>query len=387
MNDLNSTCLSRRQFLRWMLLMGGGILASCTRLPPTSTGVIGPTHTQIKLTPTLQPSPSPLPSPTSTAGKIKTVIILLQENHSFDSLFADFPTALGQPAPNKCPDAIKHALPENNRPVVEYYCSYTEQQVPNYWRLAREFTLCDQYFCEVRGPSFPNYSMLTTAQAPFLSNPKMPWRCPNYCVDFPSIAERLDAGRLTWHDYGGLFADIKSLSERPEISLTSLDGFYQDALDGTLQNVVWIGSYLVGGRTDSGHPPSNICDAENFAVKIINAAMAGPQWSSTLIFLIWDEWGGFYDHVIPPVVESLPNGKPFRYGLRVPCLVISPFSKPGTVIHTQYSHVSILKTLEEIYALEPLNHRDTDATGMLDCLDLAQTPISPFTLSPNTCSS
>jgi len=386
MRNLASSPMSRRDFLRLLMLAGGGVLASCSRPPVAITEVIQPTSSQFTPSPIQVTQTSTVVASTIIPNKIDTVIILLQENHSFDSLFAGYPGANGKSAPNICPDAIHHAITEGGT-SVHYYCSYAESQVPNYWKLAHNFTLCDNYFSEVRGPSFPNYLMLTSAYTPTLSNPNRPYECPNYCVDITSLASRLDAKGLTWHDYGGLFANIKSLQGRPEISYKKMDGFFQNATAGNLSNVTWIGAFLVGGTKVSGHPPANICDAENFATEIVNAAMNSPQWPTTLLILIWDEWGGSYEHTVAPVVEKLANGKPFRYGLRVPCLVISPYAKAGVVAHTEYSHVSTLRTIEAIYDLQPLNERDANANSLLDCLDFSQAPIAPLHLSTRTCTS
>ncbi len=384
--------LSRREFLRILAVAGGGLLVSCRPGQIAAPNPITPSPTIFS---TARPSP---PSPASTQGlpmrspaptqnileKIGTVIILLQENHSFDSLFGSYPGVNGKSAPNRCPEVIVRAIPEGGTSIF-YYCTYTQAQVPNYWKLAQNFTLCDDYFSEVRLASFPNYSMLTTAQATTLVNPAAPYECPHYCADVTSLANRLDDKGLTWHDYGGLLANIKSLQGRPEISYRQLDGFFQAASAGTLANVSWIGSYLVGGTKDSGHPPGNICEAENFTVQIVNAALTSPQWPSMLIIVIWDEWGNFYDHVVPPILERLPNKKPFRYGFRVPCLVISPYARPGFISHTEFSHVSTLRTVEHIFGLPSLTERDATANSLVECLDFNQPPISPISLVERTC--
>ncbi len=367
--------ISRRDFLRLAMMASGGLLASCS---------------QLTLTPPAKPAPgyeSFPPTPANLGGKIDTVIVVLQENHSFDNLFASYPGANGKPAANVCPAALPHDIPHDHEATASYPCSYTEEQIPNYWQLARHFTLCDQYFGDLRGPSFPNYLMLTTAQSAVITNPLPSDECPPVCQDVLALPNRLDDRGLTWHDYGGLLTGIQSLAHRAEISRKTIDGFYQAAAAGTLQNVVWIATYLIGGSAASGHPPANICEAENFAINIINAAMSSPQWPSMALFLVWDEWGGFYDHVEPPVIERLPDGTPFRYGYRVPCLVISPRVRPGFVSHTLYSHVSILKTIEIIFDLPPLTERDAQANSLLDCFDFSRAPLVPFSLFPRQCSS
>lgn len=380
--------LSRRDFLKLaMLAGGGGLLASCNlpQTPPGGSAVPGTGTLTPQVGATL---PSVATSATAQARpeqKIKNIIILIEENHSFDSIFANFPGADGVANQKTCPLDITEKINDITMPNTPYVCSYTEELLPNYWKMARSFTLCDNYFSEVKTESDPNFMMLGTAQATTMKNPPGEWGCPNFCVDVPAFPDLLDPKGLTWHDYGGTLAFVQSLQGRSEITGKSLSGFFDDAARGTLQNVIWINTFLLGGNKTSGHPPGNICDAENYAVDIVNAVMNSPQWNSTLLFIVWDEWGGFPDHIKPPIVEKLLNGEPFRYGLRVPCIVISPYARRGYVSHTEYSHMSLLKTIETIFDLKSLNQRDASAKAMLDCLDFTQPPSVPDPLTKRAC--
>ncbi len=402
--DLNKTTqsslISRRVFLKLAMLAGSGFVVACNKsstpgsstlaITPASTGTPGnilPTAS----TPGSMLPPTPIPAdgatalPTQAVQPIKNVIILIEENHSFDSLFAGFPNANSRYASKKCPETVTVRIDDPRQYNEAYMCSYTENEIPNYWKMASSFTLCDNYFSEVRAPSCPNFLMLGTAQSLIMDNPPTAWRCPDTCYDITALPNLLDEQGITWHDYGGNNAVILSLQGRSEISFRSLSKFYQDAKDGNLQNVIWINTFLLGGRQTSGHPPGNICDAENYAVDIVNAIMNSPQWPSTLLFIVWDEWGGFYDHVSPPVVEKLLDGIPFRYGGRVPCIVVSPYARANFVSHTEYSHVSILKTIETIFKVQALNERDATANTLLDCLDFNQQPLAPITLYKRQC--
>jgi phospholipase C len=347
--------------------------------------------------PTATPVPSATPAPTPTPAPsdlINNIVIFIQENHTFDSLFAGFPDADGEYAGQNCSDALpgdpphQHvdALRPNGATTKASRCSYTEADAPNYWRVARAFTLCDRFFSDVRGPSHPNYLMLMAAQSPIVNTPLPTDVCPDFCLDIPTLPDRLDAQRLTWRDYGGLFTDIQSLYRRPEVMDRRDEQFFADAQAGKLPNVGWLNSgFLRDGNSRSGHPPARLCDAENYAVKVLNAVMGGPQWNSTALFLVWDDWGGFYDHVEPPVVEKWNDGTPFRYGFRVPCIVISPYAHRGYVSHTEYSHVSLLRFAETVFGLEPLTERDADANNMLDCFDFTQALLPPLALTPRDC--
>ena len=359
--------ITRRNFLQILLAAGaGGVAAGVLRALNSCTPVSTP---------------------------IKNIIIFIQENHSFDSIFADFPGANGKYAGKDCPDSLSTDPPHRHSDAFapqgatteEARCSYTEADAPNYWKAARAFTLCDNYFADVRGPSYPNFLMFIAAQSPIIDPPAFD-TCPNFCLDLEVLPHRLDAAGLTWRDYGGIYTSTKSLIGRPEVLAFRDENFFEDAAQGALPNVSWLSAdLLMEGHSKSGHPPSSFCVAENYAVEVLNAVMNGPQWNSTALFLVWDEWGGFYDHVEPPVVERWTDGTPSRYGHRVPCLVISPYARRGHVAHTLYSHVSILRFAETIFDLEPLTERDANADNMFDCFDFDQTPLSPISLVPREC--
>jgi phospholipase C len=364
--------MTRRNFLQILLATGTGALAL---------GVLR------SLRPPIHPKARDL---------IQNIVFFIQENHSFDSLFAGFPGAHGNHAGQNCPDALlkdpphKHtdAFQPDGATSEEARCSYAEADAPNYWKVARSFTLCDNYFSDVRGPSFPNFLMMISGQTTLVEAATPTDICPEFCLDLEVLPHRLDARGLTWGDYGGIFTSIESLVGRPEVMNFQDETFFEDAARGTLPNVAWLNSgFLQDGDTKSGHPPHSLCIGENYAVKVLNAVMSGPQWPYTALFFVWDEWGGFYDHVEPPVVERWTDGTPYRYGHRVPCMVISPYARPGCVSHTLYSHVSLLRFAETIFDLEPLTERDANAHDLLDCFDFDQSPLQPLSLLPRECPS
>ncbi|MBI3763561.1 MAG: hypothetical protein HY260_17080, partial [Chloroflexi bacterium] len=259
-------------------------------------------------------------------------------------------------------------------------CYYTEADAPNYWKLARTFALCDRYFTEVRGPSDPNYFMLAAAQSSIIESAFPNDSCPDLCLNAPSLPTKLDAKGITWADYGGVFNAIQPMLGRPEVKPDDSQ-FFTDAARGTLPNVSW----LVSKFAVSGHPPTSLCVGENYAVRVLNAAMSGPQWNSMAVFFTWDDWGGFYDHVAPPVVERWGDHTPFRYGLRVPCIVISPYARPGYLSKTLKSHLSLFRFIETTFGVEPLNNRDRYAPNMLDCFNFSQKPLAAVALTERAC--
>jgi phospholipase C len=122
-------------------------------------------------------------------------------------------------------------------------------------------------------------------------------------------------------------------------NIQDLDRFYADAKNGTLPAVSWIAP---NGKL-SEHPPALVSDGQSYVTGLIDTIMQGPDWSSSAIFLAWDDWGGFYDHLAPPKVDE--NG----YGLRVPGLVISPYAKPGYIDHQTLSFDAYLKFIEDMF--------------------------------------
>jgi phospholipase C len=379
MTKLPTYKFTRRNFIQLLFAAGAGLVGA---------ELLRASNPALRLV-------SARPTAAMHADLIKNIIFFIQENHTFDNLFADFPGADGTPAGAGCPESLpsdpphthNDALMPDGSSIPGSRCSYRESDIPNYWKMAKAFTLCDHYFSEVRGPSHPNYLMMIAGQSPIINAPTTIDECPDFCLDIDVLPNHLDAQGLSWRDYGGIFSGIKSLVGRPEVMDFRDDQFFKDAAAGSLPNVAWLNSgFLHESDTKSGHPPGSLCSGENYAVKVLNAVMNGSQWATTALFLVWDDWGGFYDHVDPPVVERWDDGTPFRYGLRVPCIVISPYARAGYVAHTNHSHVSLLRFAETIYSLEPLTERDASATDMLDCFDFDQPPLPSIELTPHGCS-
>jgi phospholipase C len=168
--------------------------------------------------------------------------------------------------------------------------------------------------------------------------------------------------------------------------IVSLHQFYADAASGTLPAVSWV----IPNNNVSEHPPSNIQTGQAYVTGIINAVMNSPDWSSTAIFLTWDDWGGFYDHVVPPTIDG--NG----YGLRVPGIVISPYAKQGYIDHQLLSHDAYVKFIEDDFLggqrLDPATDGRADSRpivrenvfqlgDLMNDFDFTQTPRSPLILS------
>jgi phospholipase C len=299
------------------------------------------------------------------------------------------------------------------------FISYTQMQqqdIPNYWKYAQTFTLGDHMFSSAHTDSFPNhlYTIGATDDGviniplppPTNSDEKYSWGCdaPSDitvqqidannnvnavypCFEFPVLPQSLSDIGVSWKYYavpadtiGYNFSTldaINSIRNGPlwTSNVVNDTTFIADALAGNLPSVTW----LTTGRHMTEHPPQSVCSGENWTVNALNAVMQGPDWNSTAIFIIWDDFGGFYDHVPPPIEDT------YGLGERVPFLVISPYAKPHHISSTQYEASSILKFVEERFGLPPLTLRDANANDTTDAFDFNQTPLPPLVLTPRTC--
>jgi phospholipase C len=192
--------------------------------------------------------------------------------------------------------------------------------------------------------------------------------------------DELDSRGISWKYYagiakGGNFRDFDAMNPLPAFAsfqnnssrlqnLAPSNVFIRDVRNGTLPSVSWV--MPIGSRDEEG--PGSITAGEHYVTSTINTIMQSKYWNSTAIFVTWDDWGGSYDHVAPPQVDSL------GLGFRVPCLVISPYAKQGFVDHTQTDFTSILKFIETDYSLPPLTSRDAAASNMQEAFDFSQAP-------------
>ncbi len=266
--------------------------------------------------------------------------------------------------------------------TVDVMGYHDRREIPNYWAYADTFVLQDHMFESVASWSLPSHLAIVSAWSAHCSSDD-PASCvndvddplgmvagngsivyPNY--SWTDITYLLHRHNVSWAYYlaegeqpvcgndatfctgpveNSTFPEawnplprFVTVREDNELaSIRSVNDYYSAARAGTLPAVSWIAPNL----TVSEHPPSRISDGQAFTTSLINAAMEGPDWNSTAIFLLWDDWGGFYDHVVPPYVDG--NG----YGIRVPALVISPYAKTGYIDHQVLSFDAYLKFIED----------------------------------------
>lgn len=268
--------------------------------------------------------------------------------------------------------------------VINALCYYDHHIIPNYWEYARRYTLCDEFFCSMLGPSEPNHLYSVAAQAGGLVyNTAKGYTA---VFNFPTMVDLFSQSSVTWKYYTGLDPQRQSfrnvlpgftdIANNPQLSshIVAIDKFYEDIRTGKLPQVCWI----VPGFSDSEHPPENVQTGMNYVTRLVNAIMNSHYWNDCAIIITWDDYGGFYDHFAPPPVDQ------YGYGLRVPALVVSPYSRGGHVIHTRYDFTSPLKLIETKFGLSPLTSRDGASNTMLECFDFSQPPLPADIITKDT---
>ncbi len=319
---------------------------------------------------------------------------------------------------------------------------HTAAEIPNYWTYAKDFVLDDHMFEPVASWSLPDHLYLVSGWSARCSSPS-PSSCTNSIVGpyTPAQMQRyvdqaIDTGTaditnawtdITWLLYNKhvSWAYYVQTGDQPDCDNDSavtcppvaqsyltpgiwnplpvfedvqqdhqlrnvqpLNNYFASAKAGTLPSVMWV----TPSQADSEHPPGSVHQGQAYVTAVINAAMKSRDWDSTAIFLQWDDWGGFYDNVVPPPVDQ--NG----YGLRVPAMVISPYAKAGYIDHQTLSSDAYLKFIEDDFLggsrLNPKTDKRPDPRpdvredvkilgNMVDDFDFDQAPRPPVLLPTN----
>jgi phospholipase C len=365
--------------------------------------------------------------------QIQHIVIIVQESRSFDTMFGAYPALdgtttgdyLGKTVALKEALLSSQPLPDNwsatkkiiaggmddfyygeGNPDKSAYVQFLQTEIPNYWAYAQNFALADDFFASTYGPSFPNHLYLVAAQsADAIGNPdsSVAWGCDAPagttvllangknvfpCFTINTLPGELSAAAVSWQYYsapqgqpGYVWSALDAISGIRNSSLWAenvlpVSNFIGNVNSGKLASVVWV----TPPTPDSDSPPANVCVGQNWVVQTINAIMESSYWPSTAIFLTWSDYGGYYDHVPPPYVDS------FGLGIRVPLLIISPYAKSGFVEHGQTEFSSLLKSVEERYGLPPLSGRDLIASDLWGAFDFSLQPLPPLLLSAQKCS-
>ncbi len=445
-------------------------------------------------------------APSDGIHAIKHIVVIMQENRSFDSYFGTYPGADGFPMRNGrvnvcVPDPLAHHCvrpfhdphlrneggphgPQNARRDVDggrmdgfirealaakaallhgrrlakrlAHCRHLDaigprcelgkpvdvmgyhdaREIPNYWAYAHQFVLQDHMFEPNDGWSLPAHLFAVSAWSALCTKPTDPTSCRSDLDDPPNgpaalrkrypngplyawtdLTYLLHRNHVSWayylfpgtqpdcDDEAALTCHSKPLkvgtpsewNPLPEFTTVHRDGqirniqavqhFVEAARSGRLPAVSWV----IPNFRNSEHPGSVLIQGQAWVTGLISAVMSGPDWDSTAIFLTWDDWGGFYDHVMPPKIDV--NG----YGLRVPALVISPYAKHGYVDHQTLSFDAYLKFIEDDFLrgarLDPATDGRPDPRptvresvpqlgNLANDFDFTQPPQSPLLLPP-----
>jgi len=442
---------NKKSILRLLLI--GILLQACawTRpgatAEPTSPGNNIPTVSPPVPTDTIAPTNAAIPTDTAVAAErltaarasIKHIVIIMQENRSFDHYFGTYPGAGGIPMQNGAPSVCAHD-PQTGQCVKPFHdpndinhggphgvpnaivdidggkmdgfiqsvlrgrqnctnpnapgCSsglqgpdvmgwHDAREIPNYWAYAQNFVLHDHMFEPNASWSLPQHLFMVSGWSASCRNPGNPMSCASNINNpgrglraggteedyaWTDLTYLLYKQNVSWGYYltegvepdceddamfckpqplklqvPGIwnplpnFTDVHQDNQLDHIQ--KIDAFYAALKNGALPAVSWI----TPENAISEHPPASVHAGQAYVTGLINAIMQSADWNSTVIFLSWDDWGGFYDHVVPPTVDQ--NG----YGLRVPSLVISPYAKKGFIDHQTLSHDAYLKFIEDIF--------------------------------------
>ncbi len=374
------------------------------------------------------------PSAAEPTTPIQHVVVIMQENRSFDHLFNGFPgadtvqsgmnhgvrvqlkpTPLGNGADADHThtgwwqqwDNGKMDNFANKGTMLPYSYILPGETVP-YWTLAKQYTIGDRMFQSNTGPSFVAHQYMIAGQSgkasenpntnvwgcDAKSNARVPLVGPNGtdlpgvypCFDYKTMADLLDAKGITWRYYApGPTTDlffmlsayqairhIRFGADWHEDVISPETRVLTDITDGKLAQVTWI----VPAFNNSDHPGAP-AQGPDWVANIVNAIGRSKYWNSTTIFIAWDDWGGFYDHVPPPQTDDM------GLGFRVPVIVVGPYAKRGYVSHVTHEASGFLRYTEEIFNLPSLGTRDTNADDFRDCFDYKQRPTS-FSPIPTT---
>jgi phospholipase C len=373
------------------------------------------------------------PAGTDTMPAIEHIVVLMLENHSFDNLFGMLGRGDGfRLGPGGLPTAanpyangqVQHAfhMPTtcqlSSQPSQTWFASHTSYDngamdgfvrtplglgssqtsggvAMGYWTgadlpftysLAKTFPIGDRWFCSLLGQTFPNRRYLIAGTSAGMTDDVGVSDLSLVVPAAGTIFNLLDRYKISWENYVASYP----LGATPELfpvndAITEaahhkgLSDFFTDAAAGTLPSFSFLDPDYT---TQSQENPQNIVVGEALLSQVVQAVGASPLWPSTLFILVYDEHGGYYDHVPPPPALPPDGTAPLvnpgesaydgfgRYGFRVPSVVVSPYARRHHVSHVLHDHTSVLALLERKWNLPALTYRDANANDLTDFLDL-----------------
>jgi phospholipase C len=363
---------------------------------------------------------------------IKHLIVLMQENHTYDNYFGTYPRGDGIPRGvcmpinvNSPSSGCEKPFHIGNLPVddlghnpatfraqynhgrmngfVNVFRSqgleeshnvmgyYDGRDIPYYWNIADRYVLFDHFFSASAGGSASNhmYWVTGTEGSPSDSIP------PGGYTNLPTIFDRLEQAGVSWKFYVQNYdpqitfrspentdrgsqivwvplLDYARYLDNPKLfsHIVDADQYYSDLRNGTLPQVAFMAP-----SGSSEHPPGSIQAGERFVRTLIGALSFSRYWSSSAFMWSYDDWGGWYDHVKPPHRDRYGDG------FRVPALLVSPYARHGFVDHTELDLTSFLKFIEQNWGLRPLAARDAHANSFMNAFDFSQRPAPAIIVS------
>jgi phospholipase C len=441
----------RRTYSRRSVLRAGLGAASAA----AAAGALGQYGAAGASTPTLR-APGAVPFPSLPLGQstgafpFEHIVLVMQENHSFDNYLGMLPVS-GQPLADGFTFNAKEEPvnwnPVDNEQMYVYHQSgaigaqdtgsqswddthlqinggamdgfaqtgpgsmgyYTEDDLPFYYSLAKTFTLANRWFCSAPAQTYPNrrFYMAGTASGIISTD-------TSNVTTYPAngtIWDQLSKHGVSWRNY---FSDapttaimVDTLFRHP-LNIGPIAEFFLDAAAGTLPSVSLVDcnmgaiqgeipsiigmlpapiptfaadpDLVLETTCQSEEHPEDIQLGEQFVASVVNAVMCGPAWHKTLLVWLYDEHGGYYDHVPPAAAIPPDNIAPLLsatnqpggydiYGVRVPVVVVSPYAMPAAVTNVVHDHTSVLATIEQQWNLPALTYRDANAATLADFLD------------------
>ncbi len=387
------------------------------------------------------PGPLPPPPPAKQGKYFTHIVIVVQENRTFDNLFATFPNADGTTR-GKTHDgktiplreaALESPISPNNGyqywrrdwndgkmngfdtvPIGKVPGTYVYQYVipahiRSYWELARRYVLADHTFQTQGSGSFTAHQDLirgdtnvSASQALIDFPSSAPWGCdapkgtrtslidagnqyefldgPAPCLSYRTLRDLLDDAGISWRYYtpalgnfGGdlwnafdAIAAVRSGPEWTQNVISPQTQVFTDIDRNTLPAISWV----IPDFEDSDHPGNKSDTGPSWVAQVVNAVGKSPAWDTTAILVLWDDWGGWYDHVPPP------GGRHFGgLGFRVPLIAVSPFAKKGYIAHKEYQFGSVVRFVEDNWSLGRLGTTDVRSADFVnDFFDFAQKP-------------
>jgi phospholipase C len=324
------------------------------------------------------------------------------------------------------------------------YTQHSRETLPAYWAYADRFVLADHFFTSMYGPTFPEHLYTVAAQAYGIidnkqvadtpgnycddpqettkrfpiedlseaeasrimrleeninANPANLFKIASYtentrtCINIKVLPDVLEREGISWKYYANADAWMNALQAIRHVRFGPMwkkvqppDTILRDLKRGTLPQVSWL---IPPEGHPNEHPGSqtNVCEGENWTVEYVNAIMKSEHWDSTAIVIVWDDFGGFYDHLEPPHYDVMGLGP------RTPALIISPWTKGGdnpdggSIDPTVYEFSSVLRFIEELHGLKPMTDRDAQASPLSGAFDFTREPVEPLILKQRDCPS